>query len=93
LAVVGSQRFPREAGRVRDDWLDWSVVGRSTFVVCSGISHTTRKPMLGTDSPWQVMGGHTYKDSLDLTRVPIDFLTDNDRDWPLQKTAQRMFFS
>jgi predicted TIM-barrel fold metal-dependent hydrolase len=49
--------------------------------------------MWATDSPWQVMDGHTYKDSLDLIRVRIDFLTDDDRQWILRKTAQRMFFS
>jgi predicted TIM-barrel fold metal-dependent hydrolase len=49
--------------------------------------------MWATDSPWQVMGGHTYKDSLDLIRVRIDYLTNHDREWMLRKTAQQMFFS
>ena len=55
-------------------------VGRSTFFICNGISHNTQQPMLGTDSPCQVMGGHTEKDSLDLIRVRLDFLSDNDRE-------------
>ena len=49
--------------------------------------------MWATDGPWQVMGGHTYKDSIDLIRVRLDFLTDNDRQWLLRKTSQRVFFS
>jgi predicted TIM-barrel fold metal-dependent hydrolase len=49
--------------------------------------------MWATDCPWQVMGGHTYRDSIDLIRVRLDFLTEDDRQWLLQKTAQRMFFS
>jgi predicted TIM-barrel fold metal-dependent hydrolase len=48
--------------------------------------------MWATDSPWQVMGGHTYKDSIELIRSRLDFLTDNDRQWLLRKTALRMFF-
>lgn len=49
--------------------------------------------MWATDGPWQMMGGHKYKDSIDLIRVRLDFLTDNDRQWLLRKTAQRVFFS
>jgi predicted TIM-barrel fold metal-dependent hydrolase len=49
--------------------------------------------MWATDCPWQVMGGHTYKDSLDLIDVRIDFVTDHDREWMLRKTAQGTFFS
>ena len=48
--------------------------------------------MWATDGPWQMMGGHTYKDSIDLIRARLDFLTDNDRQWLLRKTAQRVFF-
>jgi len=49
--------------------------------------------MWATDGPWQMMGGHKYKDSIDLIRVRLDFLTDEDRQWILRKTAQRVFFS
>jgi predicted TIM-barrel fold metal-dependent hydrolase len=48
--------------------------------------------MWATDSPWQVMDGHTYRDSLDLIRKRIDFLSDSDRQWLLRKTAERVFF-
>jgi len=49
--------------------------------------------MWATDGPWQMMGGHKYKDSIDLIRVRLEFLTANDRQWLLRKTAQRVFFS
>jgi len=48
--------------------------------------------MWASDSPFQVLGGHTYKDSIDLVRRRLDFLTDDDRDWLLRKTAERVFF-
>lgn len=49
--------------------------------------------MWATDGPWQMMGGHKYKDSIDLIRVRLNFLTDEDRQWILRKTAQRVFFT
>ncbi len=49
--------------------------------------------MWATDSPWQVMGGHTYRDSIDLVRTRLDFLTDQDRQWLLRKTAESVFFA
>jgi predicted TIM-barrel fold metal-dependent hydrolase len=49
--------------------------------------------MWATDGPWQVMGGHKYEDSIDLIRVRLDFLTDDDRQWLLGRTAERVFFS
>jgi predicted TIM-barrel fold metal-dependent hydrolase len=35
---------------------------------------------------------HQYTDSLDLVRRRLDFLTDQDRDWLLQRTAAEFFF-
>ena len=49
--------------------------------------------MWATDGPWQMMGGHTYKESIDLIRIRLDFLSDEDRQWLLRKTAERVFFS
>jgi predicted TIM-barrel fold metal-dependent hydrolase len=49
--------------------------------------------MWASDSPFQVVGGHTYRDSIDLIRRRLDFLTAGDRDWILRKTARRLFFS
>jgi predicted TIM-barrel fold metal-dependent hydrolase len=49
--------------------------------------------MWESDCPFQVQGKHTYKDSIDLVRKHLDFLTDDDRDWLLRKTAEKFFFS
>ncbi|WP_220498027.1 amidohydrolase family protein [Rhodopirellula sp. JC639] len=48
--------------------------------------------MWATDCPYQVQGGHTYHDSIDLIRYKLDFLTDRDRSWMLRKTAEKVFF-
>ena len=48
--------------------------------------------MWATDGPWQMMNGHKYRDSIDLIRTRLDFLTDNDRQWLLRKTAEKVFF-
>lgn len=48
--------------------------------------------MWASDGPFQVMNGHTYKDSVDLVRSRLDFLTDADRGWLLRGTAERVFF-
>jgi predicted TIM-barrel fold metal-dependent hydrolase len=48
--------------------------------------------MWESDSPFQVINGHTYQDSIDLVRKRLDFLTDADRDWLLRRTAEEFFF-
>ncbi len=50
-----------------------------------------RRLMWATDCPWQVMNGHSYKDSIELVCSRIDFLTDTDRQYLLPKTADRRF--
>jgi predicted TIM-barrel fold metal-dependent hydrolase len=49
--------------------------------------------MWESDSPFQVQPPHTYRDSIDLVRTRLDFLTDTDREWMLRKTAEKFFFS
>jgi predicted TIM-barrel fold metal-dependent hydrolase len=49
--------------------------------------------MWATDCPYQVQGGHTYRDSIELIRSRLDFLTPLDKQWLLEKTAQRVFFA
>jgi predicted TIM-barrel fold metal-dependent hydrolase len=49
--------------------------------------------MWASDGPFQVMNGHTYKESIDLVRSRLNFLSDGDREWMLRKTAERVFFS
>lgn len=49
--------------------------------------------MWASDSPFQVVDGHTYKASIDLIKSGLDFLTAADKDWLLRKTAERVFFA
>ncbi len=49
--------------------------------------------MWATDCPYQVQNGHTYGASIALIRDRLDFLTDDDREWILRKTAAKVFFS
>lgn len=49
--------------------------------------------MWESDCPFQVGEGHTYKDSIDLVRSRLKFLSEGDREWLLRKTAERFFFS
>jgi predicted TIM-barrel fold metal-dependent hydrolase len=47
--------------------------------------------MWASDSPYQVVGGHTYAASIDLVRSGLDFLSPSDRQWLLRKTAEKVF--
>jgi predicted TIM-barrel fold metal-dependent hydrolase len=49
--------------------------------------------MWASDAPYQVVGGHTYPDSINFIRQRADFLTDSDRSHLLLKTAHKIFFS
>jgi predicted TIM-barrel fold metal-dependent hydrolase len=49
--------------------------------------------MWGSDCPYQVQDGHTYADSIAVIRDRLDFLTPQDREWMLRKTAEKVFFS
>jgi len=49
--------------------------------------------MWASDSPFQVQGGHTYADAIALVRDRLDFLSPDDRQWLLKKTAATVFFS
>jgi predicted TIM-barrel fold metal-dependent hydrolase len=51
-----------------------------------------KRLMWASDAPFQVVGGHTYKASIDLIKSGLDFLDDDDRNWLLRKTAERVFF-
>jgi len=48
--------------------------------------------MWESDSPFQVVDGHTYKESVELVKSRLKFLSDGDRDWLLRKTAEKFFF-
>jgi predicted TIM-barrel fold metal-dependent hydrolase len=51
-----------------------------------------KRCMWESDCPFQVVEGK-YQDSLDLVRKRLDFLTDEDRDWLLRRTAEELFFA
>ncbi|WDI41668.1 amidohydrolase family protein [Bremerella sp. P1] len=58
--------------------------------------HATFGPqrlMWASDCPYQVQGSHTYAASIELIRDRLDFLTDEDKSWILQKTAQKVYWS
>jgi predicted TIM-barrel fold metal-dependent hydrolase len=48
--------------------------------------------MWESDCPFQVEAGHNYKDSIDLIRTRLKFLSAGDREWLLRKTAEQFFF-
>lgn len=52
-----------------------------------------KRCMWETDCPFQVGGGHNYQDSVDLIAKRLDFLSAEDRDWLLRRTAEEFFFS
>lgn len=45
-----------------------------------------------SDGPYQMMRGHTIRESIDLIRNGLAFLSDGDKDWILRRTAERVFF-
>lgn len=49
--------------------------------------------MWASDCPFQVEEGHTYADSIALIRDRLDFLTAEDKQWMLRKTAEKVFFA
>jgi predicted TIM-barrel fold metal-dependent hydrolase len=50
-----------------------------------------RRCMWESDCPFQVVKD-TYRDSLDLVARRLEFLTADDRDWLLRRTAEEFFF-
>ena len=49
--------------------------------------------MWESDSPFQVQEEHTYRASIDLVRNRLNFLSDDDKDWLLRRTAENFFFA
>ncbi len=50
-----------------------------------------RRCMWESDCPFQVVS-QKYQDSIDLVRKHLAFLSDDDRDWLLRRTAEAFFF-
>ncbi len=51
----------------------------------------SRRCLWETDCPFQIVNG-TYEDSIALIRDRLDFLTPDDREWMLRRTAERLLF-
>lgn len=49
--------------------------------------------MWESDCPFQVQGEHTYQASIDLIQRRLDFLSDDDKEWLLRKTAENFLFT
>jgi hypothetical protein len=47
--------------------------------------------MWESDCPFQVVD-HTYADSIDLVKKRLPFLSDDDKEWLLRRTAEGFFF-
>lgn len=45
-----------------------------------------------SDCPFQVDPGHTYQESVDFVVKRLDFLTAEERDWLMRRTAEEFFF-
>ncbi|MBW3540441.1 MAG: amidohydrolase [Planctomycetes bacterium] len=52
-----------------------------------------KRLMWASDCPFQIVGEHTYKASIDLVKERLEFLSEDDRTWLLRKTAERVFFT
>jgi predicted TIM-barrel fold metal-dependent hydrolase len=55
-------------------------------------SFSPKRLMWASDSPYQIQGVNTYKDSIALIRDRMAFLSKQDREWLLAKTAENVFF-
>jgi predicted TIM-barrel fold metal-dependent hydrolase len=51
-----------------------------------------RRLMWGSDSPYQLIT-ETYEDSISLVRDRLSFLSGDDKEWLLRKTAETTFFT
>lgn len=51
-----------------------------------------KRLMWASDSPFQVINGHSYAASVELVRDKLPFLKGDDREWLLAKTAAKVFY-
>lgn len=52
-----------------------------------------RRLLWASDCPYQVQPGHHYADSIGLIRDRLEFLSAEDKEWMLRKTAEQIFFA
>ena len=50
-----------------------------------------KRLMWASDCPFQIVG-ETYEDSISLVRDRLDFVTAEDKEWMLRRTAEQSFF-
>ncbi len=55
-------------------------------------SYGPQRLMWASDSPFQVEDGHRYQSSIALVQEHLSFLSDEDREWLLGRTANAIFF-
>ena len=48
--------------------------------------------MWASDSPYQIVGDHTYQASIALVRDQLDFVSPTEHSWLLRKTAEQVYF-
>ena len=65
----------------------------SPFIQSLYDAYGPQRLMWASDSPFQVQAPHTYAGSIELVRDRLDFLSHEDREWLLRKSAERVFFS
>lgn len=51
-----------------------------------------RRAMWASDCPYQLGEGHSYRDSIALVRDHLEFVSAEDRDWLLRRTAESVYF-
>lgn len=56
-------------------------------------AYGSHRLLWGSDCPYQVQDGNTYADSINLIRHRLPFLSAEDKEWMLRRTAERVFFS
>jgi predicted TIM-barrel fold metal-dependent hydrolase len=49
--------------------------------------------MWASDCPYQLASPHTYGASINLVRKRLDFLSKDDKDWLLRRTADQVYFA
>jgi len=55
-------------------------------------TYGSQRLMWASDLPYQIRAGHRYADSIGLVRDRLDFLSADDRQWLLRKTAEQVYF-
>jgi predicted TIM-barrel fold metal-dependent hydrolase len=65
----------------------------SQFIRAVYDAYGPQRLMWASDSPFQVQAPHTYAGSIELVRDRLEFLSRQDREWLLRKSAEVVFFN